>query len=63
MPIAYDDNFGEYDIRDEEDIEFYRQMQATNVWKTCVDCGRKVKIQPHYECCNSCANIREGGGF
>lgn len=27
-PSYYDDNFGEWDIQDEDDLEFYRQVQA-----------------------------------
>jgi len=59
--MYYDDNFGEYEIMDDDDIAFYRQMQESNVQKVCVDCGRTVMIQPHYECCNSCADRRERG--
>ena len=63
MPEYYDDNFGHWHIEDEEDLEFYHQVQRSNVKKVCVDCGRTVYIQPHYECCNSCADRRERGGF
>lgn len=63
MPSYYDDNYGWYDIQDQDDIDFYHERQRTNVLKKCVDCGRKVRIQPQYECCNSCADRRERGGF
>ena len=60
----YDDNFGEWDGMDDEEMrEFYRQVQEENVEKKCVDCGRMVNIRPHYECCNSCADQRERGGY
>jgi hypothetical protein len=60
----YDDNFGHWECMDDPDVqEFYRQTQRESVEKICVDCGRKVKIRPEYECCNSCADIRERGGF
>lgn len=60
----YDDNYGEWhDTDDDETISFYKEIQRTNVKKVCVDCGRTVYIQPHYECCNSCAEKREGTGF
>ena len=62
MSTYYDDNFGQYDIRDEEDIEFYFKIQKTNVEKECNRCGRLVMIQPHYAICNSCADILERGG-
>lgn len=57
----YDDNFGEYEIESEEDIEFYHRIQKTNVEKECVGCGRTVRIQPHYDVCDSCARKREQG--
>jgi hypothetical protein len=58
----YDDNFGCWeDMDDPEMLEFYDRVQDSNVEKICVDCGRLVRIQPHYECCNSCANRREQG--
>lgn len=59
--VYYDDNFGHYDINDEDDVQFYREMQATSVEKTCSGCGRKVRIQPHYAYCNSCAEKIERG--
>lgn len=57
----YDDNFGAYDIRDEDDVEFYRQVQAESIWKRCRGCQRRVKLRPDYGYCNSCANRRERG--
>lgn len=62
MTGYYDDNFGWYEIEGEEDVEFYQQMQATNVEKQCQGCGRMVRIQPDYAYCNSCATIIEQGG-
>ena len=62
MDSFHDDNFGEWhDMDDEDMVAFYHKTQATNVEKICVDCGQKVMIQPDYECCNSCANLRERG--
>lgn len=60
--MYYDDNFGEYDINDPEDVEFYHEMQRSNVWKNCSICGRAVKIQPQYDKCDSCCRILERGG-
>lgn len=56
-----DDNFGTYEIQDESDIEFYHEIQATNVTKKCRGCGRIVKIQPQYAYCDSCATRLENG--
>lgn len=63
MASYYDDNFGFYeDMDDPDNQDFYEQVQRRSVVKKCVDCGRKVKILPDYECCNSCADKRERGG-
>lgn len=62
MTLYYDDNFGEYDIQDEEDIDFYHRVQQESVEKTCEYCGRTVKLRPDYGVCNSCATILENGG-
>lgn len=61
MPGYYDDNYGWYEIHDEEDIRFYHETQRQSVWKTCQGCGRKVKIKPDYGYCNSCADKIERG--
>jgi hypothetical protein len=63
MPRSYyDDNFGFYDIQDEDDIAFYHEMQRISVRKKCQGCGRMVKIKPDYAYCNSCATRLEQGG-
>ncbi len=62
MTLYYDDNFGEYDIDDPEDIEFYYQCQEKSVEKKCACCGRIVRILPQYDKCDSCARILEAGG-
>lgn len=60
--LFYDDNYGAWDDMDDPDmVEFYFETQRQSVLKKCVDCGRMVKIKPDYECCNSCADIRERG--
>lgn len=61
MTEFYDDNFGHWEIRDEEDVEFYFQVQKESIWKTCRICGRKVKIRPDYDICNGCAERMEKG--
>jgi rRNA maturation endonuclease Nob1 len=60
----FDDNYGHYNIENEEDVEFYHQTQARSVRKKCSGCGRMVKIKPEYGYCNSCADkIERGGDF
>lgn len=58
----YDDNYGFYQIEDQDDIDFYHQTQKDSVRKKCRDCGRMVKIRRDYAICNSCAERRERGG-
>jgi Zn finger protein HypA/HybF involved in hydrogenase expression len=57
----YDDNFGEWHVEDEDDREFYHEIQRTNVRKKCLGCGQMVSIQPQYAYCNSCAEKMERG--
>lgn len=58
----YDDNFGHYEnMDDEENVEFYKQVQRESVWKKCRDCGQRVKLRPDYVICNSCADAHENG--
>jgi len=61
MTIYWDDNYGEYEIESQEDIDFYHETQKQSVWKKCQDCGRRVKIKRDYAICNSCATKRERG--
>lgn len=58
----YDDNFGHWDMADQDDRDFYRSVQRNSVTKTCKGCGRQVRILPHYAYCNSCADVIERGG-
>lgn len=60
--MYYDDNFGHWDMEDEDDIRFYHQVQRESVWKTCSRCERRVKLRPDYGICGSCADRMEMGG-
>ena len=65
MPY-YDDNFGFWENMEdgpdaEENREFYKRVQQTNVRKKCKGCKRWVRIQPQYAYCNSCADKIEKG--
>jgi len=62
MTIYYDNNFGEYEIESQEDIDFYFHNQKHSVMKKCSICGRKVKLLPNYDKCDSCCSILEHGG-
>ncbi len=61
MTSFYDDNYGKWDIEDEEDLEHYYKVQRENITKTCIGCGQQVHIKPEYDVCNSCAEARERG--
>ena len=41
MSSYYDDNFGWYDIEDEDDVSFYHQMQRDSDLIICNGCERK----------------------
>jgi len=56
-----DDNFGTYDIEDEDDITFYHQVQRESIPKRCEGCHRKVRLRPDYTYCNTCATKLERG--
>ena len=63
----YDDNFGHWDGMDpdhpdyEDNVAFYKKVQAESIIKTCEGCERKVKLRPEYGYCNSCATKIEQG--
>lgn len=61
MSFYYDDNFGEWNMDSEEDLDFYRHVRKQSVSKVCVGCGRKVSILPQYDVCDPCATKREQG--
>lgn len=61
MPAYFDDNYGAWNIESEDDIEFYREVQANSVEKICRDCGNTVRIRRDYAICNSCADKIERG--
>ena len=57
-----DDNFGHWDdMHDDENVEFYRDVQSRSVEKKCMGCERTVRILPHYAYCNDCADKIERG--
>lgn len=61
MTECYDDNFGHWDIEDEDDLVFYRQVQRENVKKICSICDRTVMLRPDYDKCGSCCDSLESG--
>jgi hypothetical protein len=61
MPSYYDDNYGWYDIQDQDDVDFYFRTQRESVEKVCRGCGSTVRIRPDYAYCTNCADRIEGG--
>lgn len=57
----HDSNFGCWEVNDEDDVDFYFHVQATNVRRVCDGCGGTFMLQPQYAYCNSCADARERG--
>jgi hypothetical protein len=57
-----DDNFGTWDIEDQEDIEFYHRVQKESRRKKCKGCGKMARLRPEYVICNECAEKMERGG-
>lgn len=61
MNSYYCDNFGEWDMSEGEEVrEFYHQVQRESEWKTCKQCGERVKLRRQYVICNDCADMNEG---
>ncbi len=63
MATYHDDNFDCYEIRDEDDVDFYKSVQKRSRLKKCHECGRMVRLLPDYAYCNSCADRMEQGGY
>ena len=63
MEDYYDDNFGRWDMDDdqEEQQAFYRKVQDESILKVCSMCDEDVKILPQYDKCNSCMDKLERG--
>jgi len=65
----HDDNFGNWEGMDpndpdyEDNVAFYKQVQAESVEKVCVICGRIVRLRVEYDKCDSCCRMIERGGY
>lgn len=60
--MYYDDNFGEWhDMDDPDNRKFYEHVQKKSRLKICSICGRRVKLLPQYDKCNSCTEKLERG--
>lgn len=55
-----DNNFGNWEMEDEEDLQFYQEVQARSVEKECQGCGDLVMLLPQYVICDACASEAEG---
>ena len=61
MVSYYDSNFGHWDMEDDDDVDFYHEVQRKSVTKTCQGCRVRVKLLPQYAYCDSCATKIENG--
>ena len=61
MTTYFDSNFGHWDIEDQDDIDFYHEVQRKSVLKRCMGCDRRVRLLPQYGYCDSCATKIEQG--
>ena len=57
----YDDNFGEWDIRHQDDLDYYYTVQQLSVIKRCATCNGHVRLLPHYAYCSPCLDKIERG--
>lgn len=62
MRTFVDDNYGEWHNADDPSVQrFYQDVQERSRVKRCSICGRKVRLLPHYDKCDSCCNRLERG--
>ena len=61
MPTFSDDNFGTYEIFDDDDVEWYNRVQEASILKICIGCHQEVYILPQYAYCDYCATRLEHG--
>ena len=59
--MYYDDNYGEYEIRDHDDVDFFFKVKKESVKKQCAICGRTVRLRPDYDKCDACCRLLERG--
>lgn len=48
-------------MEDDDDVDFYHDVQRRSVTKTCQGCRVRVKLLPQYAYCDSCATKIENG--
>ncbi len=61
MAAVYDDNFGFWDIDEEEEQAFFDYVQRQSVQRTCERCERCVRLIPPKTICASCVTALEYG--
>jgi hypothetical protein len=61
MAAVYEDNFGFWDIDDQEEHAFFKYVQRQSVRKTCKRCKRRVRLMPDKTLCASCVTALECG--
>jgi hypothetical protein len=59
--LAYDDNFGYWDIGNPEERIFFDQVQRQSLLIACERCERSVRLIPPKALCASCVSALEYG--
>ena len=59
--LVYDDNYGFWDMRNEEERIFFDHVQRQSVLTTCERCERPVRLVPPKALCACCVSALEYG--
>ena len=61
MSVAYEDNFGFWNIELAEDEAFFEDVRRRSVQRTCGRCESSVQLLPHTTLCARCVSALEYG--
>ena len=61
MVADYEDNFGFWDVGEQEEQAFFDHVQRESLPKTCDRCGQRVRLLPSKMLCASCVTALECG--
>jgi hypothetical protein len=61
MAIAYEDNFGFWNITEPEERAFFEHVQRQSMPTICRRCDRPVHLMPAKTLCASCISALESG--
>jgi hypothetical protein len=61
MAVAFDDNFGFWDIDEPEERAFFEHVQRQSIGMICERCARRVRLMPPKTLCARCVCALECG--